>query len=425
MNNHSYIKSTRVKIPVKLLIKAVVTLSCIAIITISTPLLGQREVPLYDWEEVENAAKGKTIYFYAWGGSEVINDYIKWAGTRVKDLYGITLKHVKIKDISQTVNKILAEKKAGNTAEGNVDLVWINGENFKNMKDNKLLYGPFTNALPNDKYLAKKQNITMTIDFSEPVEGMEAPWGMAKFVFIADSARVKKFPENILDLLAYAKKNPGQFTYPRPPNFHGTTFLKQALIEILSGSGQEVLRKPVASKQQFLAVTRPLWGYLDQLHPVLWKAGKTFPQNLDFQHQLLDEGEISITFSFNPNTAENRVLNNEFPKTVRTYVHFSGTIGNTHFLGIPFNAKNKEAALITINYLLSAEAQARKSNPKIWGDPTVLNIDILADEDQKHFSEIKRSKAVLSDADLGKTLLETHASWTDAIEKEWAARYSQ
>ena len=30
--------------------------------------------------------------------------------------------------------------------------------------------------------------------------------------------------------LAYAKKNPGRFTYPRPPNFHGTTFLKQILV---------------------------------------------------------------------------------------------------------------------------------------------------------------------------------------------------
>ncbi len=382
-----------------------------------------REVPIYDWEEIESLARGQKVYFYAWGGSENINDYIGWAATELRTRYGVSLNHVKVADIAQTVNKVLTEKKAAKLDNGSVDLMWINGENFKQMKQYQLLFGPFTNALPNDKYLAKKQNATMSQDFSEMVDGLEAPWGMAKLVFIADSARVHKLPENVLDLLQYVQQHKGQFTYPRPPNFHGTTFLKQILLELLEN--KRALYQPVRSPLQFLRVTEPLWGYLEQLHPVLWKRGKAFPQNIDFQHQLLDEGEISFSMSFNPNEAANRVFNNEFPETVRTYVHSPGTIGNTHFLAIPFNANAKEAALVTINFLLSAEAQARKSDIKIWGDPTVLAMKTLSAQQRSHFDDLSVNANALSESEVGATLLEPDASWTEAIEVEWAKRYAQ
>ena len=53
---------------------------------------------------------------------------------------------------------------------------------------------------------------TTRIDFSEPVQGMEAPWGMAQFVFVYDSAVLPDPPRSIPALLEWAKSNSGRFT---------------------------------------------------------------------------------------------------------------------------------------------------------------------------------------------------------------------
>jgi ABC-type uncharacterized transport system YnjBCD substrate-binding protein len=47
------------------------------------------------------------------------------------------------------VNKVLGEKEAGRDADGSVDLVWVNGENFRTMRQGDLLYGSWAQFLPN------------------------------------------------------------------------------------------------------------------------------------------------------------------------------------------------------------------------------------------------------------------------------------
>ena len=59
---------------------------------------------------------------------------------------------------------------------------------------------------------------------------------MAKLVFFHDTARTDpaSMPKSAADLLAWAKENPGRFTYPQPPDFVGTSFLKQVLTEVVA-----------------------------------------------------------------------------------------------------------------------------------------------------------------------------------------------
>src|SRR6185503_2914260 len=144
---------------------------------------------LPDWGAVLAKARGQSVYFNAWGGSERINAYIAWAGERVQALYGVTLRQVKLADTAEAVSRVLAEKAAGRTGDGSIDLIWINGENFAAMKKNGLLFGPFASALPNLR-LVDDGRPSIAADFTVPVEGLEAPWGMAQLVFEYDSARV-------------------------------------------------------------------------------------------------------------------------------------------------------------------------------------------------------------------------------------------
>ena len=375
-----------------------------------------------NWQEIIVKAKGQTVYFNGWGGSDVINEYIRWAGHQVKERYGITVKHVKVTDIGDVVSRILAEKSGGRTTGGSVDLMWINGENFHAMKKNGLLLEPYTQHLPNYRLVDTENKPSTLYDFTVPVDHQEMPWGMAQLVFLYDTDVVAESPSSMADLLTFARKHQGRFTYPAPPDFYGTTFLKQALIE-LTTNRDHLYQKFDSAK--FDEVTAPLWHFLDELHPNLWRSGRAHPKSAPEMKRLLSDREIFISLSFNPAEASNAIATGELQESIRTYVHDQGTIGNTHFVAIPFNSKAREGAMVFANFLLSPEAQARKSDPAIWGDPTVLSTSKLSPEDRQLFERVPLGIATLSPEALGTVILEPHASWVDALEKEWLRRYSR
>jgi putative thiamine transport system substrate-binding protein len=368
------------------------------------------------WEDTLKAAAGQTVYFNAWGGSDRINTYLSWVAKQLRDRHNVTLQHVKIGDIAEVVSQLEAAKAVGRDEDGNVDLMWVNGENFANMKANGLTWGAFAPTLPNAAALQDSESLTL--DFSVPVDGLESPWGGAQLVFIYDSAVVKQPPESATALLQFVRDG-GRFAYPAPPAFHGTTVIKQLLIKLTDQP--QALSKPV-EQADFDAVTGPLWTYLDELHPLLWGKGKSWPASAENTRQMVDDGELDISLSFNPNEASAAVRAGQLPDSVRTYTFAEGTIGNTHFVSIPFNAKAKAGAMVVANFLISAEAQARKADPEHWGDPTVLDINKLSDEDKARFEAIDLGPWALP-IGTGKTLPEPHASWAEALEKAWLARY--
>lgn len=210
--------------------------------TFATPSFADSSVNS-EWQKIEHQADGQSVYFHAWGGgSQEINRYIQWASRELKSRYNVTLNHVKVTDISETTTRLIAEKAAGKNSGGSVDMVWINGENFKSMKDNQLLFGPFVEGLPSWQYVDK--SLPIDVDFSEPTEGLEAPWGgVGQLVFIHDEQTLHNPPKSFSEMLSYAKAFPNRLTYPRPPEFHGTSFIKALLIE-LSNNAPE-LQQPV------------------------------------------------------------------------------------------------------------------------------------------------------------------------------------
>ena len=48
-----------------------------------------------DWSQVQNEARGQTVYFNAWGGSEATNAYISWAAKEARARFGIDVRHVR------------------------------------------------------------------------------------------------------------------------------------------------------------------------------------------------------------------------------------------------------------------------------------------------------------------------------------------
>ena len=371
------------------------------------------------WEKIERAARGQSVYFNAWAGSERINAYLQWAGAEIDKRFGVKLEHVKISDTAEVVKRVRAEKQVGRVNDGSVDAVWINGENFGAMKREAMLFGPFAETLPSYPGIDTLGKPTTRIDFSEAVAGMEAPWGMAQLTFYADAKRVPQPPRSIAELLEFARKNPGRTTYPKPPNFHGTTFVKQVLLEV--SADRKPFYAPVPS-EGFETLTAPLWRTLDGLHASQWRQGKQFPANNAAMRQMLADGELLTCLTFNPNEAANEIAAKRLPDTVTSWQHSAGTIGNTHFIAIPFNARAKEGAQVLINFLLSPQAQARKADIRFWGDPTVLAVERLGAADKALFNDSVAPGSVLAPAP---ALPEPHASWVPALEREWLRRYGQ
>lgn len=368
------------------------------------------------WGRIEQAARGQTVYFNAWAGSERVNAYLQWAAGELQRLHGVKLEHVKITDTAEAVRRVRAEKAAAR-GDGSVDMVWINGENFLAMKREGLLFGPFAEQLPSFAFVDVAGKPTTRIDFSEPVEGFEAPWGMAQFTFIAERSRVATPPDSMTELLAWARANPGRLTYPRPPQFLGTTFVKQALVEL---PGDRQVFASAMTTAAFEARTPALWAFLDALHPHLWRQGRQFPATPATMRQMLADGELHIAATFNPNEAANLIATKALPASIISYQHSAGTLGNTHFLAIPHNARAKEGAQVAINFLLSPAAQVRKADVAVWGDPTVLAPDKVPHDLKDAFDASRVPGAVLRPAP---ALPEPHASWVDPLEREWTRRY--
>jgi putative thiamine transport system substrate-binding protein len=373
------------------------------------------------WTDTLADARGQTVYWNAWGGDEQINAYIAWVGEQVQARYGIELSQVKLTDTSEAVARVVAEKAAGRLDDGSVDLVWLNGENFAALKSQKLLYGPFVEQLPNFRYVDVKDKPTTLVDFTIPTDGLEAPWGMAQFVFLYDTAKVAEPPRSIPALLKWAKAHPGRFTYPAPPDFVGSTFLKQVLVELTPDPA--ILEKP-AQSADFAAVTAPLWRWLEAIRPYLWRQGASFPASGPALHQLLDDGEVDFSMAFNPAEASSLINAGRLPNSVRTFILEAGTIGNTHFVAIPFNAAHKAGAMVVADFLMSPEAQAHKQDPRVWGDGTVLDLAALDPADRTRFAALPQGVATLPPDQLVPVRPEPHPSWMTAIEAEWLRRFS-
>lgn len=384
--------------------------------------LGLATPALADWQQTLDAARGQTVYWNAWGGDARTNAFIAWVGEQTEAKYGVKVEQVKLTDTATAVTQVISERAAGKDRGGSVDMIWINGPNFLSMKEQGLLFGPFASDLPNAKYLDLGPDAAAAVDFTVPVDGYESAWRLARFVFTYDSAVVTEPPHDMAGFLDYAETSPGRVTHPDVSNFMGATFLKQALIEFAPDPA--VLQQPV-TEEAFAAAAGPLWDWYDALRPLMWREGKTFPENESVQQQLLNDGEVDFGVSFDPASAAGAIAEGLLPETARVFVPRGGSLGNVSFVAIPFNAAHAEGAQVVANFLLEPATQARQQNIDVLGSFSVLDPMKLDADQTALFAALPSSPALPKLQDLGPTLLEPHASWMTKLVSAWGERYTK
>lgn len=367
--------------------------------------------------EAVEKARGATVDWYMWGGSPAVNSYVNdYLARQLKSRYDITLRQVPVKDIAEIVSKLVVEKQAGKDSGGSVDLMWINGENFRTCKANDLLYGPFADLLPNTRYV-NWQSSAVKNDFGTPVDNMESPWGSAQMVMMYDTKRTPQPPRTVAGLLEWVKAHPGRFTYPAPPDFTGSVFVRHIFYSLSGGADAW---QSGYSQDKLDNTAQLTYDALLELKPYLWRKGSTYPDSPVRMNTLFADGEIDFSFSYHQGEASRNIHDGLFPESVRTFVFEEGTIANTHFVAIPYNAADKAAAMVVADFLLSPEAQLEKSKPEVWGDFPAISTTLLPEEWQQRFAAVDRGPATLTDQELqSHQLPEPPSKILIQLEKGW------
>ncbi|WP_446051045.1 ABC transporter substrate-binding protein [Zobellia laminariae] len=337
------------------------------------------------WEEVEAKANGTTVNFMMWQGSTAINDYINnYVVPSVKKKYNIDLQ-ISGGQGPEIVQLVMGEKQA-NIDEGQVDMVWINGETFFQLRKVDGLWGPFVEQLPNAS-LIDFEDAFINTDFQQAVNGMEAPWSINQFAIVYDYEKVPNPPKSILELENFIKQHPGTFTISN--DFTGMTLLKSLLAEL--GGGPNILDGPFNEKK-YNQLSEKLWSFINKNKQYFWKEGRTFPKEQSKMNQLYANGELLIAYGFSEGGIEDKVLNGLYPKTTKGYAWENGTIRNSNYLGILHNSPQKAGAMQVINFLLSPEAQLKKADANGMDSNTVLAMDKLDLEWKDKFLEARKRK---------------------------------
>lgn len=378
----------------------------------------EEDVLEQDWDLIVASAQGTTVNFYMWGGDDRINSWVdNYVSQTMQETYNITVNRVPM-DAPEFINKLLGEKQV-NRQKGSIDLLWINGENFRTARQAEMLWGPFAEKIPNFNEYVDTDALDIAFDFGFPVEGFEVPYGKAQFAFTHDTARVSNPPRSSSELMEWVKANPGRFTYPEMPDFTGSVFIRHLMYELCGGYEAFPYVEEV-NIEDLNEQLQPLWAYLNDIKPYLWRQGETYPSQIAQLDQLFTDGEVDFTMTYHPSRFSGMIDQGLVPDTVRTFVWDQGTIGNTHFLAIPFNAPNKGGAMVLANFLMSPEAQISKYDPTNWGDMIALDINKL---EEKYIQEIESTDlgiATLSAEELANHRLpEIASAYIQVIEDLW------
>ena len=367
-----------------------------------------------EWNKILKEAKGQTVNWYMWGGGAKINTYVNdYIGAEAKK-YGITLNQVKLNGTAEAVNKVLGEKQAGKNTGGAVDMIWINGENFATGVQADIWHCNWATKLPNAKYV-DWTNSSVNSDFGLPVNGCEAPWATASSGLVYDSKVVPKSAVATLDgFIAWAKANPGKFTYPAPPDFNGSMTVRRLFYHANGGYSNFLGAYNAAT---FTPAMAKAATFLNDLKPALWRKGATYPANIGDLEKLYANGEISAYFNYGALASFANVKTGLFPTSTRVAAFKEGMIGNISYVSIPYNSPNKAGAQVIANIMESPAAQLKMQVDGVIGSPA---IDMSKTPLSGQYRSLPIHPSSVSPAVLAKNANpELTAAWLKAIDAGW------
>lgn len=366
-------------------------------VTSKTVALG---LPGYDqltWDEVLQQAYGQKLNIRM-QGIGCCSKYVSWVtgffATELFNQYGIKLNVSLTKTTAENLDFIQGELAVGNTANGAIDMLWMNGDsgNFPRARAKNLLYGPWAIKVPsaeNFDWTAPR----IAYDFGTPTNGYSMPFNSANLVLIYRTDIIVSPPQSMSDIVI-ACTTPGnplyqKFSYALPPDNTGAGFVRQFLYEFAGPYSDYV---GDFDKALYQARVKNAFIQLKRLETGLYQNnGKPYycsdQANCD---QLFGQGSIIMTMSYSasvaganaasytsspfwgpPNIPMINTSGTTQTPAIRAYVPTQGAggmVSNLNFMQIAANSPHKLAAVVAGNFLGSMEAQFdRRTRESPWG----------------------------------------------------------
>ncbi|WP_090588521.1 ABC transporter substrate-binding protein [Arthrobacter subterraneus] len=367
------------------------------------------------FDEVLEEANGQSVDFWMYGGDERDNRYVDEVLAPAAQEKGVTLRRVAVPDTADALNRVLSERQAG-WQSGLVDLIWVNGTHFSVGRQADVWQCGWTDLLPNMEYTDPEDSL-ITDDFGTPVDGCEAPWHKAQFTFFYNSDAVEDPPTSLEGILEWAQEHPGRFTYPAPPDFTGSAFVREVMLSTAGGAEEVPLEYSV---EAFEKHAPEALDALRGLAPALWREGRRHPRDEQELNRLFSDGEVDMAMTYGPATLPGLIATGALPESTRALTLMEGTVGNASFLAIPANAGDAAGAMVVANLALSPEQQAAKADLEVWGQFTVLDLERLSPAQTALFKTLTPSPVVPSyEAISHKAHGELGAGWVMALDEAW------
>jgi len=304
---------------------------------------------------------------------DVFNNWVdKVLAPRVALRYGITLVRVPLNDTVQAVLQLEQERAAGNNKNGSVDLIWINGENFHMARADGNLYGPWTQVCPNAANF-DWADASVSIDDGTPTNGLEMPYNSVQNTyaynpdFVWDNCtfdnvtNTRCLPRTIGDIIQWAIANPGRFSYPAPPNFDGTTFLKNVFVTI----GDPTTLQGTFDQAKYQARAKIAFPLLRAMQPHIALDNTTGAQPFGVEqvYAMFGAGQTWLVMADNALDPGDNVEEGLWPPSTRAFVPTTGTLTSSDFVAIGYNSPNKLAAVVVGNEIADISMQFSRRQP--------------------------------------------------------------
>ena len=188
-------------------------------------------------------------------------------------------------------------------------------------------------------------------------------------------------PRSMPALLEWIKAHPGRFTYPAPPDFIGT-FEARADRADRPARGAPAPRGPGRLRRG----DRAALGLARRRVPISGARAQAIRCPARRSISCWTTARSTSPWRSIRPKRRRRSRAGRLPETVRTFILEDGTIGNTHFVAIPFNAAHTAGAMG--RRLPDVARGTGALGPAVWGDGTVLDLDALAPEDRARFDAL-------------------------------------